>query len=192
MNLKKNIQTNRLILRPFKLSDAGGVQKLAGDFEIADTTLFIPHPYEDGIAELWIRSHAEKFAKGKELIYAITEKKSEELVGSIGLTINPDHDHAELGYWIGKSYWNRGYATEAAKAMLGFGFGELNLERIHAHCLTRNKASGKVLLKLGMQHEGRLRKHIKKWNKLEDIEMYGILRTEYRSGYARTNLNSIS
>jgi len=192
MTLKKNIKTNRLALRPFELSDAPDVQKLAGDFEIADTTLLIPHPYEDGIAEEWIQSHTEKFTDGREFIFAIVIYESSKLIGSIGLTVDLDHDRAELGYWIGKQFWNKGFATEAAQAMLRFGFDELKMQRIHAHCLTRNSASTKVLQKIGMRHEGRLRNHIKKWGKLEDIEMYGILKHEYQSGYAVKKSESIS
>ena len=86
-----------------------------------------------------------------------------------------EFNQAELGYWIGKPYWNKCYASEAAKAILRFGFKELNLHRIHAHHLSRNPASGKVLQKIGMQHEGCLRHHIRKWGKFEDMEMYGIL-----------------
>ena len=187
MNIKRKIETNRLLLRPFQISDANDVQRLAGDFEIADTTLFIPHPYEDGVAEQWISTHEENFKNGKELIFAITLQESKELIGSIGLILNKANEKAELGYWIGKPFWNKGYATEAAMAMLQFGFGELKLERIHAHYFARNPASGKVMEKLGMQYEGTLRKDIKKWGKFEDIKMYGILRSEYHSKYAGTN-----
>jgi RimJ/RimL family protein N-acetyltransferase len=185
--LKKTIKTNRLLLRPFQLSDANDVQRLAGDFEIADTTLFIPHPYENGVAEQWIRTHEEKFKQGQEFIFAITLRSTAELIGSIGLVINKKHEKAELGYWIGKPYWNKGYATEAAGVMLKFGFEDLELGRIHAHYFARNPASGKVMEKLGMQHEGTLRNDIKKWGKFEDIKMYGILRSEYQSKYAHTN-----
>lgn len=179
MGYKKTITTKRLKLRQFDLSDAIEVQRLAGEFEIADTTLLIPHPYEDGLAEEWIKSHEEKIASGAEFIFAIVRCDRDHLVGSIGLKINTDHENAELGYWIGKPHWNLGFATEAAEAILRFGFGELKLERIHAHYLARNPASGKVMQKLGMQREGRLRNHVRKWGKLEDMEMYGILKSEF-------------
>lgn len=187
MNIKRKIETNRLLLRPFQLSDANDVQRLAGDFEIADTTLFIPHPYEDGVAEQWINTHEENFKSNKEIIFAVSLQETKELIGSIGLILNKEHEKAELGYWIGKPYWNKGYATEAAEAMLKFGFIELKLERIHAHYFARNPASGKVMEKLGMQYEGTLRNDIKKWGKFEDIKIYGILRSEYQSKYAGIN-----
>lgn len=187
MRIKRRIKTNRLLLRPFQLSDANDVKQLAGNFEIADTTLFIPHPYEDGVAEHWISSHEQNYKSGKEIIFAITRCYTKELIGSIGLSVNKEHEKAELGYWIGKPFWNQGYATEAAMAMLKFGFEDLELGRIHAHYFARNPASGKVMEKLGMQHEGTLRKDIKKWGKFEDIKIYGILRSEYQSKYADTN-----
>ncbi|MBN1406970.1 MAG: GNAT family N-acetyltransferase [Calditrichaceae bacterium] len=185
--LKKTIKTNRLLLRPFQLSDGNDVQRLAGEFEIADTTLFIPHPYEDGVAEQWIRTHEEHLKSGKEIIFAITLQNTKELIGSIGLIVNKEHEKAELGYWIGKPYWNKGYATEAAEAMLKFGFEDINLNRIHAHYFARNPASGKVMEKLGMRYEGTLRDDIKKWGKFEDIKIYGILKSEYHSKYADIN-----
>ena len=187
MNIIKRIKTNRLLLRPFKLTDTKAVGRLAGDFEIADTTLFIPHPYEDGVAEDWIKSHKEMIKKGREIIFAITLRDTNQLIGSIGLTINKEHENAEIGYWIGKPFWNKGYATEAAYAILLYGFGELNLERIHAHYFARNSASGKVMQKLGMQYEGTQRHAVKKWNKFEDIKMYGILKSDFQSEYARTD-----
>jgi RimJ/RimL family protein N-acetyltransferase len=187
MSISKILKTDRLVLRPFKLSDAVDVQRLAGEFEIADTTLLIPHPYEAGMAEEWIRSHKEKITKKEALIFAIVIADTDQLVGSIELRINADHENAELGYWIGKPYWNKGIATEAAKAILKLGFVKLKLERIHAHYLSRNQASGKVMHKIGMQYEGTLRKHAKKWDKLEDMEMYGILKLEFKPEYASTN-----
>ncbi len=187
MSISKILKTDRLLLRPFQLSDAVDVQRLAGDFEIADTTLFIPHPYNNGVAEEWIKSHEEKFRSGKEIIFAIVLQDTKKLIGSIGLVINKEHENAELGYWIGKAFWNRGYATEAADAIMRFGFYEMKLERIHAHYLSRNPASGKVMEKIGMQHEGKLRNHMKKWGKFEDIEIYGILKSEFRSKYADIN-----
>ena len=184
MSITSKISTNRLLLRPFQLSDANDVQRLAGDFAIADTTLDIPHPYEDGMAEEWIKSHEQNAASGREFVFAIIQVDTKKLIGAIGLKVNSAHQNAELGYWIGKPYWNKGFATEAAQAILNFGFSDLGLERIHAHFLSRNPASGRVMEKLGMQYEGKLRKHIKKWDKLEDIEMYGILRYDYQSKYA--------
>ncbi|NIS81560.1 MAG: GNAT family N-acetyltransferase [Anaerolineales bacterium] len=169
------LQTKRLILRPFTLEDAHRVRLLAGDKDIASTTLNIPHPYEEGLAEEWISTHQERFEKGESVIFAIVLQKTGELIGAIGLEINPQHQRAEMGYWIGKPYWNNGYCTEAAKAVLRYGFDSLKLVRIQATHLKRNPASGRVMQKLGMMREGSLRKHVKKWGQYEDLEIYSIL-----------------
>ena len=66
-----------------------------------------------------------------------------------------------------------------AHAVLKYGFEVLNLNKIHAHHFKRNPASGKIMQKIGMKHEGCLRQHIKKWGKFEDLEVYGILREEF-------------
>jgi RimJ/RimL family protein N-acetyltransferase len=175
------IETERLILRGFRNEDAGDVKRLAGDKAIASTTLRIPHPYEDWVAEKWIGTHREEFEQGKAVNFAITERKADYLIGAIGLTINKEHKNAELGYWIGKPYWNNGYCTEAAKAVLRYGFEELGLNRIQAQHFKRNAASGRVMQAIGMLYEGRLRQHLKKWNKFEDVEIYGILKADYET-----------
>ena len=136
------IETERLILRPFELSDAKDVQRLAGDWAIADTTLNVPYPYEDGMAEQWISTHEQKFEAGELANFAIVFRAGGTLIGAIGLRIVQRFDRAELGYWIGKPYWNQGYCTEAGHAVLRYGFTELNLNRIHASHLKRNPASG--------------------------------------------------
>ncbi|HEY44041.1 MAG TPA: GNAT family N-acetyltransferase [Anaerolineae bacterium] len=174
------LETDRLLLRPFSLSDAPIVQKLVGDEAIAATTLNIPHPYEDGMADEWIGSHQEGFEKGEAVIFAITLRDGNALIGAIGLEINQQHERAELGYWIGKPYWSKGYCTEAAEAVVRFGFDKYKMLRIHAAHFSNNKASGRVMEKIGMKHEGRLRNHIKKWGRFEDLEVYGILREEFK------------
>jgi len=146
------IKTERLILRAFDAADAPAVQKLAGAFEIADTTLNIPHPYEDGMAEEWIATHQQAFQKSTEITFAITLKESGELIGAIGI-MNIGNGCGELGYWIGLPWWNRGYCTEAGREVIRFALGELQLNELHAYHLSRNPASGCILQKLGFTHE---------------------------------------
>lgn len=98
------LKTKSLILRPFKRSDAGDVQRLAGNRLIADTTLNIPHPYTDVMAEKWISKHAAQFKAGEAAVFAITLRESGALVGAIGLGLQPAHRRAELGYWIGRPF----------------------------------------------------------------------------------------
>jgi len=173
------IETKRLTLRMYSLNDAPELQRLIGDRDIALTTINIPHPYEDGMAEQWIQTTKEKFEKGEAVHFAIVHRAQHFFIGGIGLTVDKQNEVAELGYWIGKPYWNQGYCTEAAQAVLRYGFEVLGLNRIQARHFTRNPVSGRVMQKIGMNHEGHLRQAVKKWGKFEDWESYGILRSEW-------------
>ncbi len=179
MNERPTIETRRLTLRPFCLADAPAVQRLAGDRDIASTTQQIPHPYEDGMAEEWIGTHQGHYERGEAITFAIVRRSDNALMGAVGLRIDQQHRHAELGAWIGKPFWNQGYCTEADAAVLRYGFEELGLNRIYAGHFKRNPASGRVMQKIGMAHEGCLRQHIEKWGTFEDLELYGIPKSEY-------------
>ena len=174
------LRTERLVLRAFTLADAPDIQRLINTPEVALNTMRIPYPYPDGEAERWISTHEESREKGDHA-FAVTLRESKEFIGTVGLHLKPDHNLAEIGYWIGVPYWGHGYATEAAGAVLRFGFETLSLNRIFAMHFARNPASGRVLQKLGMRHEGTLRQHIRKWDEYVDLECYGIVRTEFSS-----------
>lgn len=179
MTEQPTLASPRLVLRPFGPGDAAEVRRLAGDRAVAATTLHVPHPYEPGMAEEWIGRHQPGFARGDIAIFAITDRDTGALMGSIGLTIHAQQQRAELGYWIGTEFWGRGYCTEAARAVLAYAFGPLGLRRVHACHMGSNPASGRVMEKLGMTREGRRRAHIRKWDRVEDAVDYGILREEF-------------
>lgn len=174
---RPSLETERLLLRPFRAADAPVVQRLAGAREVADNTLTIPHPYPDGAAEAWIATHVPAYRRGELVIFAIASPE-EGLVGAIGLNLEADAGVAELGYWIGVPFWGRGYATEAAGAVLRYGFDALALQRIAARAFRRNPASSRVLRKIGMTHEGTQRKALRKNDELLDTELYAILRED--------------
>lgn len=179
MTERPTLETDRLILRPFTVDDAQRVQELAGARAIADTTANIPHPYPDGAAEAWIGTHAAEFEAGRSVVFAVVLRATGVLIGAIGLVIDSHDARAEMGYWIGKPFWNHGYATDAGHAVLVYAFNQLGLHRVHASYMSRNPASGRVMEKLGMRHEGRLRQHVRKWDAFEDLEVRGILRSEF-------------
>lgn len=179
---RSTLDTPRLILRPFTLADAPDVQRLAGAREVASTTTNIPHPYEDGMAEAWIATHQERFDAGEMVTWAVTLREGGPLLGGIGLRLEPAHDRAGLGYWIAVPHWNQGYCTEAALAVLRYGFQDRGLHRIGATHFAGNPASGRVMQKIGMTREGCLRHHIKKWGRYEDLVYYGLLRDEWEAG----------
>lgn len=180
MKQQPTLQTQRLILRPFTLADAPLVQRLAGAREIAAMTLSIPYPYEDGMAEEWIKTHSAAFTEGINVNFAIVVCESGVLCGSTGLGIDAENANAELGYWIGVPYWGKGYCTEAAKALVRYGFEVIGLHRIYAAHFPDNPASGRVMQKIGMSYEGCRRQHILKWGKFNDIELYGILKSDWQ------------
>jgi RimJ/RimL family protein N-acetyltransferase len=175
------LQTRRLILRAFDLHDAPDVQRLAGERAIAATTSTIPHPYPDGVAEAWIAAQPELLARAESLVYAVTLLEDGRLIGAVGLGLQTEHKHAELGYWIGRPYWGKGYCTEAAAEVLHFAFETLRVHRVYAVHFASNPASGRVMQKLGMRYEGRRRQHILKWGRFEDLENYALLLPEYET-----------
>ncbi len=170
------LTTERLVLRPFAPDDAPAVQRLAADREIALNTLLIPHPYPEGAAEEWINGHDDT---SDNHIFAMAQRGGGEAMGAIGLHVEPKHERAEIGYWIGVPYWGKGYATEAARAVVGYAFDALRVHRVFAFHFTRNPASGNVLLKVGMRREGTMRQHLLKWGEHIDVDFYGIVRQEW-------------
>jgi len=172
------LQTDRLTLRPYALSDIPALVPLIGAREVAATTLRIPHPYTESHARDYIARVDEDIAKGNCLRLAIILRLSNTFCGGVGLQIESDHRRAELGYWIGVPYWGNGYATEAARAVVKYGFETLGLHRIFASHFPKNPASAKVLRKIGMRHEGCQRAHILKWGEFIDLEMYGMLASD--------------
>ena len=187
-----SLYTPRLTLRPLVPADAPRISELAGDARIAATTAAIPHPYHLSDAEKWIDSLAADAQTGTAYCFAITLAGTRtpgrendlhdtgHLVGSITVReIYPVHRRAVLGYWIGVPYWNKGFATEAGRAILQFAFARKNLNRISADHYASNPASGRVMQKIGFTYEGLLRQHHLKNGVYEDVVKYGILQEDW-------------
>ncbi len=148
--------TPRLCLRPFTQVDAPRVHTLAGDRDVAAGCVLIPHPYPAGLAERWIASHAEAWQHQIAVIYAITERTSGLLLGSISLMLSEQRQAdrsiklvGNLGYWLGREYWGQGLMSEAVAALLDFAFHELGVDRVEAEHTPENPASGRVMEKNG-------------------------------------------
>jgi ribosomal-protein-alanine N-acetyltransferase len=138
-----------VVLRLFVPGDAPRVQSLAGDRAVADATAIIPHPYRDGLAEAWIAGQDAERSAGTQYIYAIASADDEQLVGAIAL--RPIATAQEnLGYWIGREFWGRGYATTATRAVVALAFTCLDCQQLTASHLSGNAASGRVLEKCGL------------------------------------------
>jgi len=175
------LETERLVLRPYTLADAPRVQQMCEDWAVASTTLNLPHPYPDGAAEQWISTHADNFRQGTEVTLAITLKPDRPVIGSVALMVTKNHLRGELGYMVAKEHWNRGFCTEANRALVDYGFRVLGLNRIQAMHFPRNPASGRVMQKLGMTKEGLLRQYVCNRGTCEDLVLYAIVRNEFEA-----------
>jgi [ribosomal protein S5]-alanine N-acetyltransferase len=169
------LETARLQLRPYNADDLAELVPLIGTREVAATTLRIAHPYTEEDAKVFLQ-HTQEPGK---IWLTTTLRDDGRQIGGIGLRVDDQHQHAELGYWLGLPYWGLGYATEAAREILRYGFQDLSLHRIFASHFKHNTASGRILLKLGMRYEGCQREHVRKWDRFVDSELYGILRHEW-------------
>jgi RimJ/RimL family protein N-acetyltransferase len=175
----ETITTERLLLRPFQESDIPTIVRLLSAPAIAATTLNVPYPYDEENAREWLAYQERERKAGASYTFAIVRKEDDQLVGAIDIRPEARHQKAEIGYWIGKSYWGKGYATEAARAIIRFGFGDLGLNRIYALHFIGNPASGRVMQKAGMQFEGVLRDDVKKSDGFHDQAIYAILRADW-------------
>ncbi len=174
--MQPTLTSTRLCLRPFELSDAGVVQRLAGDKRVALAASTIPHPYPDGAAEAWISTHAGAFASKREVTFAVALRDGGELVGAISLLdISELHARGEVGYWTGVEYWNMGYCTEAFVRLIPYAHEELGITKVVARCSTQNPASARVMEKAGLKREGLLPKHFIRHGRFDDVLLYALV-----------------
>jgi len=166
-----SLQTDRLLLRPCVMADADAICEILDNKAVASTTGSVPSPYTLAMAKAWLEPQANNWLSQSAAVFAICWTGPNDF----GLEIVEQDEKAEMGYWIAESHWGKGVATEAATAVMKFGFEMLCLNKIFASHMVRNPASGRVLEKIGMQKEGVFRDHVKKWGKFEDAVFYGIL-----------------
>jgi len=173
------LSTDRLLLRPFAHHDAGAVQRLAEHPDVSASSLHIPDPGGEELAEAWIQELGAGWREGRLAVFAAVLPDTGDICGAAGLTIDRAASSAELGFWFGRPFWGRGYGYEAAKALVNWGFTVLDLRRIHASHLDGNERSRGILDKLGMQHEGMLREHVLHRGEWCDLHLWGILSPEW-------------
>ena len=147
------LETARLWLRWPRVSDARAIQTLAGEKAVAIMTARIPHPYPADLAETYIFNTREQNTKGTGLGLVVTLKGSGDVIGVTSLEASCD-GRAELGYWIGKPFWGKGYATEAAQALIDTAFTWSDMAAIVTNAMLSNAQSRHVLEKCGFQYEG--------------------------------------
>lgn len=143
------LTTGQLLLRPPRRQDAGAVASIASNRKIAEQTRRLPYPYYLEDAQKWI----DGMADANEYAFLVTRKRDAAVVGACGFGIADDGEH-EIGYWIGEPYWENGYATEAAHAVIDYVFANRPIDMINSRCRVVNTASRRVLIKCGFQLAG--------------------------------------
>ena len=163
-----------LSLRPIEKGDIETIAALANDRDIARMALLLPYPYTVSDARTWL-DYISKTEK--EHVFAILSGK--KLIGVIGLVNEPEHKRAELGYWLGKEYWGKGFMTGAVQMMLGYAFGVLKVNKVYASVFADNEASQKVLKNNGFVPEGVLKEHVIRMGTVHDLMYFGLLKQDY-------------
>ncbi len=161
------IRSKRFILRPFKKGDEISLRDNISNKKIYRNTLVIPYPYTLKDAQEWIKKNLKEAKIKKPAMVNFAIDIGGEVAGSIGFSKIEGYK-AEIGYWLGEKYWNRGIMTEAIRLMTKFGLGKLKLSRIYAYVFPFNKASMQVLKNNNYKFEGILRKEHKKDGKFLD------------------------
>lgn len=143
--------TERLVLRAPHAEDIDALAHLANNARVATMVSRMPHPFTRADAEAFVRRAAEG-AIGK-CVYAVTAAETGAFLGCCGLDATDDPAALELGYWIGEPHWNRGYATEAAHALIDMAFRTRDIEWIDAWLRVTNQRSRRVIQKCGFQYQ---------------------------------------
>lgn len=172
----KTMETERLILRRFELSDAENMYKnWASDSEVTKYLTWPTHSSVEisrKVIDMWIKDYDDD----KNYQWCIELKSTGEAIGSIGVVnFKESIEAVEIGYCIGREYWNKGITTEALNALIKFFFEEVGVNRIEARHDPVNSGSGKVMLKCGLKYEGTKIKADRNNSGICDVAMYGMI-----------------
>jgi len=174
------IVTERLVIRRYTLDDIPDVLEFASHPSVARVIFKDIQVTEEEVRKyIDLQNSYQPFEKDKVFELAIERKEDGKVIGFLGF-ICQDHRQGEMGWGLGVEHRGRGYATEAARALMDYGFNSLGLHRIHADTGTDNLASWKIMERLGMRREGLLRGAIFKEGKWQDRYVYGTLADERR------------
>lgn len=166
------IETERLIIRDFKMGDLPDLQEILGDSE---TMKYSEPAYDIGKTEEFLRD----FCIAKNGAFAAALKDSDKVIGYLLFKPYGDPEVYELGWFFNRTYWRRGYAYEAVSALIEHGFNEMNIQKIFAETIDPIKSVG-LMRKLGMKPEGIQRKHVKDLDgNLTDLYLYGLLKEDF-------------
>ena len=174
------IVTERLVLRRYTHDDIPDLLEFASQPSVARVTSGWIPATEDGVRKyIDLQNSFQPFEKDKVFELAVARKEDGKVIGLIGL-ICQDHAQGEMGWALAVEHRGQGYATEAARALMDYGFNALGLHRIHADTGVDNRASWRIMERLGMRREGLLRGAVYEEGKWVDRYIYGILVDEWR------------
>jgi RimJ/RimL family protein N-acetyltransferase len=186
-----NLTTERLILRDFVESDWEAVWTYQQDSLYLRYNAWTERTPEAVRAFVQMFLDHQKQDPRVKFQFAITLKSTGQLIGNCGVRRNSAEAYeGDMGYELDPNYWGKGYATEAARAVLHFGFSNMGLHRICASCIAENTGSAHVLEKLGMQQEGRLRENEYFKDRWWDTLLYAILYDEWQALHNDVSLES--
>ena len=173
------LESNRLLLRRLCMRDAPDIFDYSRDPEVARHVLWSAHASVSE-SRSYIRYMLRRYRLGEPSSWGIVLKSENRVVGTVGfMWIQEENASAEVGYSLGRAYWNQGIMTEALRMVVDFGFRQLRLNRIEAQHEVDNPASGAVMRKAGMTYEGTLRQRLCNKGRFVDVNLYAILRDEY-------------
>lgn len=179
------LETSRLILREFQPNDLVDFHTYASDLDVVRFTPWGPIKDLEESKKFLDAVMTEKNQKPRySFELAIVENVSQKLIGHGFLRVtHPRNREGEVGYFLNKEFWDKGYTTEAVQTLLKFGFERLGLHRIFGTCHPDNIGSARVMEKVGMKYEGRLRDHkfIPREGRFRDSLLYAILEDEWRT-----------
>lgn len=168
------METKRLNFRYFEMSDCKTLAKLCND-ETVTRYLPLPSPYKLSDAKNWILGQEANRKNGDMYDFAIIDKETNGLIGSISLKINKQNNFAEIGYWLAPTYWNKGLMSEACKEIINFAFENLKLHKVFAKHYVENSASGRVMEKAGLKYVATLQDHAYKNGTYHDVKLYELV-----------------
>jgi RimJ/RimL family protein N-acetyltransferase len=179
------LETERLILRELKPTDAEAIFHYLSDPEVTQYLDTQPHQTVEQTQRL-VNFLASLFEKGEGFRWGIVKKTgnsgqgADVVIGTCGYHAWVKfHLRAEIGYELAREYWGQGIMSEAIKAILAFGFDELGLNRVEAMVLVGNVASARFLEKLGFQQEGVLREYKLVQRAFKDLMLFSLLKKDY-------------
>ena len=175
------LETKDLILRKPAMKDAEDIFRYASDPEVARYVLWDPHRTVRETRQC-IRDLRHRIRAGYPSSWAVVLRSTGTVIGTIGfVSYSVQNRSAELGYSFSRSFWNRGYATQALQAVIDSVFTSLPLNRLEAQHDVRNPASGRVMQKCGLRQEGVLRGRILNKGEYVDTVLYAILRSDWEN-----------